>query len=78
MRRAFSRAVVARIPTILRSSIALYQFSVSLISDVSVLCLFRYAVRFLLNLGSIYYAVTCWPSVFSNTSSQAGSSVTGM
>ena len=68
---------VKRIPTILRSSIALFQFSISLISDVSVLCFFRYAVRFLLNLGSIN-AVTCWLSGFSNTLSQAGSSVTGL
>lgn len=42
---------VDSIPTI-SSSIALFQFSVRLISDVSVLCLFRYAVRFQLNLGS--------------------------
>ena len=49
---------VHRIPMILRSSIALFQSSIGLISDVSVLCLFRYAVRLLLNLGS-KTAVTC-------------------
>ena len=54
---------VNRIPTILRSLIALFQLSVSLISNVSVLYLFRYAVRFLLNLGYIN-AVTWWLSSF--------------
>ena len=68
---------VDRIPTILRSSSALFQSSVSLISDDSVLCLFRYAVRLLLNLGSIN-AVTCWLSSFSNALSQTGSSVIGL